>query len=83
MSRKRVKRKINAPKRQSKLEKRFNCPVCNHENVVQCTVKRPLMKGFANCSVCDASFTCEANKLTTGIDVYSAWVDECCKNTMS
>lgn len=79
MGRKKVKRKLKTPKKQLKLEKSFNCPICNHENVVQCTVKKALMKGFASCSVCEASFVCDADKLTTGIDVYSAWVDECYK----
>jgi transcription elongation factor Elf1 len=82
MGRRKVQRnKIRRPKRAAALEKRFNCPMCNHENVVQCTIKRAMMKGFASCSVCDANFVCDANKLTTSIDVYSAWVDACHKDS--
>jgi transcription elongation factor Elf1 len=80
MGRRKVQRnKVRRPRRTAVMEKRYNCPVCSHENVVQCTVKKTMMKGFACCSVCDASFVCDANKLTAGIDVYSAWVDSCHK----
>lgn len=79
MGRRKVQRKPRMPLGRPGLEKRFNCPVCNHENVVQCSVKRALKKGFASCSVCESSFSCDADKLTTGIDVYSAWIDECYK----
>lgn len=79
MGRRKVKRRLNVPRRQPGVERRFNCPVCNHENVIQCTIKRNPMKGYAHCSECEASFVCDADRLTTGIDVYSAWVDQCYK----
>ncbi|KAM0672655.1 hypothetical protein CWI42_100300 [Ordospora colligata] len=80
MGRKKVRRKVNMPRKQTKLERQFNCPMCSHENVVQCVIKKMQMKGIARCSVCEASFMCDIDKLTTGIDVYSAWVDSCSKD---
>lgn len=59
-----------------KLETRFDCPVCSHENVVHCRLNSKLKRGFANCSVCSASFSCLITNIESPIDVYHNWIDD-------
>lgn len=62
-------------KRNEALAKRFSCPECNHENVVVCRIDKSEKKGIAACTVCEATHTCKADKLSAPIDVYTDWVD--------
>lgn len=68
---KRVKVKVAVPK----LETRFDCPKCNHENVVQCKIVKGEGNGYAFCSVCEAQFRCPVHSLDRPIDIYHAWTD--------
>lgn len=71
-----------APRKVSaKLESRFDCPVCNHENVVQCKIVTRTHRGVAFCNVCEAHFGCEATSLDKPIDIYHSWVDSVRNNT--
>lgn len=65
-------RKPTAPK----LETSFDCPICNHENVVQCRVGAKTRRGTALCGVCESNFTCQVTGLDKPIDVYHAWIDK-------
>lgn len=58
-----------------KLETRFDCPVCSHENVVQCKIVAKTKRGFAFCSVCEANFSCEVANIEKPVDIYHNWVD--------
>lgn len=59
-----------------KLESRFDCPICNHENVVQCKLISKSRRGMAFCSVCESNFSCEVTTLDKPIDVYHTWIDQ-------
>jgi transcription elongation factor Elf1 len=59
-----------------KLESRFDCPICNHENVVQCKLISKMKRGMASCSVCESRFSCEITTLDKPIDVYHMWIDQ-------
>lgn len=59
-----------------KLETRFDCPICNHENVVQCKVVSKTRKGLAFCSICESHFSCDVTTLDKPIDVYHTWIDQ-------
>lgn len=72
----RTPRKIKA----AKLETRFDCPICSHENVVQCKITKLQKRGVAFCSVCEAHYGCEVNPLDKPIDIYHAWIDEISKD---
>lgn len=72
---KRKSRKVPAKKTSTKLESRFDCPVCNHENVVQCKVIAKTHRGVAFCNVCEAHFGCEVTNLDKPIDIYHSWID--------
>lgn len=76
MGRKKARRTQARPQRQAKQERRFNCLVCNQEQVVKCTVDHYENRGTAQCTVCDATYRCSTNRLSQPIDVYASWVDE-------
>lgn len=78
MGRRKVRRtKIKKTPLVQPIEKRFACPKCHQDSVVQCRIMKVQKRGYAFCSVCEAQFRCKANNLTNPIDVYSEWVDEC------
>lgn len=70
-TRKMVQKKINP-----KLESRFDCPICNHENVVQCKINSKFNSGVAACSACNAHYGCKVTNLDNPIDIYYSWIDE-------
>eukprot|EP00891_Asterochloris_glomerata_P003064 jgi/Astpho2/3064/e_gw1.00051.317.1_t len=90
------KRKSSAkppPKKQRpKLAATFNCPFCNSNNTVACTLDRDRGAGKAprlhlasscippsgsvTCSVCGVGYSTEINSLSEPIDVYSEWIGE-------
>jgi len=71
-STRKTQRKPLAPK----LETRFDCPICNHENVVQCKVTARARRGMARCSICESHFSCAVSGLDKPIDVYHMWIDQ-------
>ncbi|ELA46647.1 hypothetical protein VCUG_01873 [Vavraia culicis subsp. floridensis] len=77
MGRKKTRRsQIKSLKSRFRMETRFNCPRCNNEQAVRCTVERSTGIGVAYCTLCEAKYKCRSNNLTTPIDVYSSWIDE-------
>lgn len=72
---KRSGRKRPRPKPSRKMETRFDCPVCNHEQVVQCRILSSSATGLARCSTCEAQFRCPATSLDKPVDIYHAWID--------
>ncbi|ORE00607.1 ELOF1 [Hepatospora eriocheir] len=76
MTKRRSKRKpIVKRKTSAILDKKFNCPVCNHEKVVTCKISKTNMKGFAKCCVCNFIYKCDVSKIDQNIDVYNKWID--------
>lgn len=74
------KRKSSKPppkKAASKLDTSFNCPFCNSNKSVHCTLDLDMMIGTVECSKCQNRFTDKINHLTEPIDLYSDWIDEC------
>ncbi len=69
-------RKTRVKKPTLKIETRFDCPICNHENVVQCKMNTKLNRGTAFCNVCQANYGCKITDIDNAIDVYSSWIDE-------
>lgn len=77
MGRKKTRRsQIKSTKVKSRMETRFNCPKCNHEQVVRCVIERSAGIGLAFCTLCEAKYRCKSNALTTPVDIYSSWIDE-------
>jgi transcription elongation factor Elf1 len=68
-------RRMQPKNKRAREERRFNCLVCNQEQVVKCSVDHSANRGTAHCSLCDATYHCETNRLSQPIDVYSSWVD--------
>ncbi|XP_043717133.1 transcription elongation factor 1 homolog [Telopea speciosissima] len=67
-----------APKKKmEKLESVFNCPFCNHEKSVNCTIDRKEMIGELTCCICQEKYSTAINNLSEPIDIYSEWIDEC------
>mmetsp|Transcript_29359 Transcript_29359/g.62341 ORF Transcript_29359/g.62341 Transcript_29359/m.62341 type:complete len:154 (-) Transcript_29359:162-623(-) len=74
---KRAKKAPVQTKRRQTLAKRFKCPFCANEDVVEC--KMDLTKGVGSlaCRVCSASYQMPIHHLHEPIDVFSEWLDDC------
>lgn len=76
MARKKARRSTIKKKRKTDpMVNRFNCPECNHENVVIIKMGRSNNVGQAVCNVCNAKYKCKVTNLSTPVDVYSDWID--------
>ena len=64
-------------KKRVTLAKRFKCPFCANEDVVECIMKLKEGTGSLNCRICDASFQMPIHHLHEPIDVFSEWLDAC------
>lgn len=73
---KRKTRKLRVKKVVAKIENRFDCPICNHENVVQCKKDIKAHKGTAFCNVCHSNYGCKISDLDNAIDIYYSWIDQ-------
>lgn len=74
------KRKSSKPppkKVRPKLDSAFNCPFCNSNKSVTCTMDWDREQGTVSCNVCNTSYSTQINSLSEAIDVYSEWIDEC------
>ena len=58
-----------------KLDTKFNCLFCNHENVVTCVLNKKECIGSLSCKICGQSFQTRINALSQPVDVYSDWFD--------
>ena len=64
-------------KRKVKLSKRFKCPFCANDDVVECTMDYKAGIGSLSCRLCDASYQMTIHHLNEPIDVHSEWLDDC------
>lgn len=64
-------------KKRPTLAKRFKCPFCANENVVECVMDRKNAIGKLNCRLCAASYQMDIHNLHEPIDVFSEWLDDC------
>ncbi len=64
-------------KKRVTLAKRFKCPFCANEDVVECVMKLREGTGSLSCRICDASFQMPIHHLHEPIDVFSEWLDAC------
>ncbi|CAB4252385.1 similar to Saccharomyces cerevisiae YKL160W ELF1 Transcription elongation factor that contains a conserved zinc finger domain [Maudiozyma barnettii] len=64
-----------AKKQVQKLDTKFNCLFCNHENSVSCKLDKRNSIGSLNCKICGQSFQTRINALSQPVDVYSDWFD--------
>lgn len=67
---------VQTKKRQT-LAKRFKCPFCTVDDVVECKMDQKKGIGSLACRLCGASFQMPVHHLHEPIDVFSEWLDEC------
>ncbi|WP_133158955.1 transcription elongation factor 1 family protein, partial [Microcystis aeruginosa] len=74
---KRAKKAPVQTTRREGLAKRFKCPFCANEDVVEC--KMDLKKGVGSlaCRMCGASYQMPIHHRHEPIDVFSEWLDDC------
>lgn len=74
---KRAKKAPVQTTRREGLAKRFKCPFCANEDVVEC--KMDLKKGVGSlaCRMCGASYQMPIHHLHEPVDVFSEWLDDC------
>ena len=80
MGRKKSRRVAIKRRKNTVQSKKFDCPKCNHENVVSCKIFKNIGAGEASCSVCESNYKCKINRLDQQIDVYHYWLDEVMQN---
>lgn len=61
----------------AKLEEQFNCPFCNSNKTVYCSMDRETNQGTVSCVACNEGFVSKIHNLSEPIDVYHDWLDEC------
>lgn len=64
-------------KKRPTLAKRFKCPFCANEEVVECKMDNKNKVGSLNCRLCAASYQMPIHHLHEPIDVFSEWLDDC------
>mmetsp|Transcript_6850 Transcript_6850/g.14957 ORF Transcript_6850/g.14957 Transcript_6850/m.14957 type:complete len:174 (+) Transcript_6850:81-602(+) len=64
-------------KKRATLAKRFKCPFCTVDDVVECKMDQKKGIGSLACRLCGASFQMPVHHLHEPIDVFSEWLDEC------
>lgn len=76
MGRRAKKAPVQTKKRQT-LAKRFKCPFCANEEVVECKMDFRQAIGSLLCRLCGASYQMPIHHLHEPIDVFSEWLDDC------
>jgi len=76
MGRRAKKAPVQTKKRPT-LAKRFKCPFCTVDDVVECKMDQKKGIGSLACRLCGASFQMPVHHLHEPIDVFSEWLDEC------
>jgi transcription elongation factor Elf1 len=64
-------------KKKIKLSKRFKCPFCANEDVVECKMDFKAGIGSLSCRLCGAAYQMPIHHLHEPIDVFSEWLDDC------
>lgn len=76
MGRRAKKAPVQTKKRPT-LAKRFKCPFCANEDVVEAKMDFRSGIGALNCRLCGASYQMPIHHLHEPIDVFSEWLDDC------
>mmetsp|Transcript_16899 Transcript_16899/g.39035 ORF Transcript_16899/g.39035 Transcript_16899/m.39035 type:complete len:154 (+) Transcript_16899:222-683(+) len=76
MGRRAKKAPVQTKKRVT-LAKRFKCPFCANEDVVEAKMDFRMGIGSLNCRLCGASYQMPIHHLHEPIDVFSEWLDDC------
>mmetsp|Transcript_38664 Transcript_38664/g.56456 ORF Transcript_38664/g.56456 Transcript_38664/m.56456 type:complete len:151 (+) Transcript_38664:219-671(+) len=76
MGRRAKKAPVQTKKRPT-LAKRFKCPFCANENVVECKMDHKAGTGSLSCRLCGASYQMPIHHLHEPVDVFSEWLDDC------
>ncbi|KAL3816313.1 hypothetical protein ACHAXA_011074 [Cyclostephanos tholiformis] len=74
---KRAKKAPVQTKRKPTLAKRFKCPFCANEDVVECKMDLSKGVGSLKCRMCSASYEMPIHHLHEPVDVFSEWLDDC------
>eukprot|EP00569_Conticribra_weissflogii_P016739 CAMPEP_0171390644 /NCGR_PEP_ID=MMETSP0880-20121228/726_1 /TAXON_ID=67004 /ORGANISM="Thalassiosira weissflogii, Strain CCMP1336" /LENGTH=132 /DNA_ID=CAMNT_0011903123 /DNA_START=76 /DNA_END=470 /DNA_ORIENTATION=- len=74
---KRAKKAPVQTKKKQVLAKRFKCPFCSNEDVVECKMDLKNGTGSLSCRICSASYQMPIHHLHEPIDVFSEWLDDC------
>mmetsp|Transcript_13670 Transcript_13670/g.29616 ORF Transcript_13670/g.29616 Transcript_13670/m.29616 type:complete len:155 (-) Transcript_13670:222-686(-) len=64
-------------KKKVTLAKRFKCPFCANEDVVEAKMDLKNGTGSLACRICSASYQMPIHHLHEPIDVFSEWLDDC------
>lgn len=64
-------------KKRPTLAKRFKCPFCANEEVVECKMDNKAGIGSLKCRLCGSHYEMPIHHLHEPIDVFSEWLDEC------
>jgi len=64
-------------KKRVTLAKRFKCPFCANEDVVECKMDFRQGVGSLACRLCGASYQMPIHHLHEPVDVFSEWLDDC------
>ncbi|KAL8772563.1 MAG: hypothetical protein Q9209_002224 [Squamulea sp. 1 TL-2023] len=75
--RKKSSRKPQGKKKKDPLPSTFPCLFCNHENSVSTKLDKKAGTGELSCKACGQQFQTSVNYLSSGVDVYSDWIDAC------
>lgn len=62
-------------KKTAKLEKIFNCPICGHEESVECFIDRGANMGVVECRTCGAKYSALIHSIEEEVDVFAKWID--------
>mmetsp|Transcript_25729 Transcript_25729/g.47949 ORF Transcript_25729/g.47949 Transcript_25729/m.47949 type:complete len:156 (-) Transcript_25729:319-786(-) len=76
MGRRAKKAPVQTKKRPT-LAKRFKCPFCANDNVVECKMDHKAGTGSLSCRLCGASYQMPIHHLHEPVDVFSEWLDDC------
>eukprot|EP00978_Attheya_sp_CCMP212_P027399 scaffold91721_cov36-Attheya_sp.AAC.1 len=64
-------------KKRPTLAKRFKCPFCANEDVVECKMNFRQGTGSLACRLCGATYQMPIHHLHEPVDVFSEWLDDC------
>lgn len=57
--------------------KRYKCPFCTNDDVVECKMEYKTMIGTLSCRLCGASYQMPIHSLSEPIDIFSKWLNDC------
>ncbi|KAL3803436.1 hypothetical protein ACHAWO_003591 [Cyclotella atomus] len=71
------KKQAAPTKKKPTLAKRFKCPFCANDDVVEAKMDLKSGTGSLSCRICSASYQMPIHHLHEPIDVFSEWLDDC------